>query len=68
MTGAELKVKETVELGALLSELREDLFRLRMQHHTGQLDNVSKLKSTRRDIARINTILKERETASQQTE
>ena len=68
MTGAELKVKETGELGALLSELREDLFRLRMQHHTGQMDNVSKLKTTRRDIARINTILKEREIASQQTE
>lgn len=68
MTGAELKIKETEELGALLSELREDLFRLRMQHHTGQLDNVSKLKTTRRDIARINTILREREMASQQAE
>ena len=68
MTGAELKIKETEELGALLSELREDLFRLRMQHHTGQLDNVSKLKTTRRDIARINTILREREIASQQAE
>ena len=40
-------------------ELREQLFRLRLQKAIGQLDNALKIRATRRDIARIKTVLKE---------
>jgi len=66
MTGAELRQKDTDELRALADELQEELFRLKMQHHTGQLDRVSRLKQTRRQVARVLTILRERELSSQQ--
>ena len=49
----ELKHKET--------ELREQLFRLRVQKSIGQLDNALKLRETRRDIARVMTILKQKQ-------
>ena len=65
MTGAELRLRESDELNALALELRQELFRLKMQHHTGQLDKVSRLKEIRRDVARIETILRERELADQ---
>jgi len=51
----ELKTKE--------KELREQLFRLRLQKSLGQTDNSVKLKQTRRDIARVLTILKEKQVA-----
>jgi large subunit ribosomal protein L29 len=38
----------------------EELFKLRFQHHTGQLTNTSQLRATRRQIARINTLIQER--------
>jgi large subunit ribosomal protein L29 len=41
-------------------ELREQLFRLRLQKAVGQLDNAVKMRATRRDIARLNTILREK--------
>jgi large subunit ribosomal protein L29 len=43
------------------AELQEQLFRLRVQHSLGQLDNSLKLRETRRDIARVKTILKEKQ-------
>jgi large subunit ribosomal protein L29 len=42
-------------------ELREQLFRLRLQKAVGQLDNAVKMRATRRDIARLATILREKE-------
>ncbi len=66
MTGAELRQKDTDELRALGDELQEELFRLKMQHHTGQLDKISRLKDSRREVARILTILRERELSAQQ--
>ncbi len=42
-------------------ELQEQLFRLRFQKSLGQLDNALKLRQTRRDIARVRTILKEKQ-------
>ena len=42
-------------------ELQEQLFRLRVQKSIGQLDNAIKLRQTRRDIARIKTVLKQRQ-------
>ena len=57
------KVREMtdVELENELSNLKAQLFRLRFQSATNQLDNPLQIKSVRKDIARILTVLKERE-------
>lgn len=47
------------ELVGKEKELQEQLFRLRLQKAIGQLDNALKIRATRRDIARIKTVLKE---------
>ena len=53
----------TVEkLEAKLQELKKDLFMLRMQHATNQLDNPLKIAAVKKDIARIKTIIREKET------
>jgi large subunit ribosomal protein L29 len=44
-------------------ELQEQLFRLRLQKSLGQLDNALKLRETRRDIARVKTVLREKQVA-----
>ncbi len=49
------------ELRQRLSALNEELFKLRMQHGSGQLESTAMLKKSRRDIARVNTVLRERE-------
>jgi large subunit ribosomal protein L29 len=49
------------ELLQKLAETREELFNLRFQNATGQLDNYSRLGELRRDVARLNTVLRERE-------
>ena len=51
-------------LVARLTERKQELFNLRFQNVTGQLDNTSRLGLTRRDIARINTELRSREIAA----
>lgn len=66
MKAEELREKTDVELTELETQIREELFRIRMKHFTGQLQKVSDLKALRRDIARIKTILKERELAQAQ--
>ncbi len=48
------------ELGTKEHELQEQLFKLRMQKATGQLQNASRLGEVRRDIARVMTVLKEK--------
>jgi len=60
-----MKVKELRQLseGELLikeKELGEELFNLRFQHATGQLENVMRIPQVKRDIARVKTILKEK--------
>jgi large subunit ribosomal protein L29 len=47
-----------------LAEAKKEHFNLRFQHVTGQLDNTSRLTEVRRQIARINTILRQREIAA----
>ena len=59
----ELRLMAKEELEYRLKELKEELFNLRFQHATGQLDNPMKLKETRRDIARVCTVITEREYA-----
>jgi ribosomal protein L29 len=49
------------ELDRKLAELKEELFNLRFQLATGQLDNPMRIKAVRKDIARIHTIKRERE-------
>ncbi|KUK82185.1 MAG: 50S ribosomal protein L29 [Pelotomaculum thermopropionicum] len=61
-----MKVKELreltdAELNKKLSDSKEELFKLRFQLATGQLDNLMKLKEVRRNIARVKTIIRERE-------
>ena len=61
----ELPVSELTER---LEETREELFNLRFQLATGQLDNYRRVRLLRRDIARVKTVLRERELASQDEE
>lgn len=49
------------ELRQRQSALNEELFKLRMQQGSGQLESTAMLKKSRRDIARVNTVLRERE-------
>ena len=58
---AQLRVSTEEELHAKLAEAKEELFNLRFQTATGQLDNNRRLRTVRHDIARIYTILRERE-------
>ena len=60
-TPSDLRELEDDELETRLSESKEELFNLRFQVATGQLDNHKRLKAVRSDIARIYTILRERE-------
>lgn len=55
-----LRTMDPEELEVKLRELKEELFNLRFQHATGQLDNPMKIKETRRDIARVCTVMTER--------
>ena len=65
-----MKAKEIKDLRGLsvekleekLQELKKDLFMLRMQHATNQLDNPMKIAAAKKDIARIKTIIREKET------
>jgi len=53
------------ELTGKERELREQLFRLRLQQSVGQLSNALKIRETRRDLARIKTVLKEKQGSAQ---
>jgi large subunit ribosomal protein L29 len=58
---SELRELNNEELVVKLREAKEELFRLRFQAATGQLENNSRLKAVRKDIARIYTLMRERE-------
>ncbi len=57
----EIKGMTNDELVAKLDSLKEELFNLRFRHATGQLENPTVLRTVKKDIARIKTILRERE-------
>ena len=59
MKVSEIREFSLEEKQRMLDDLKEELFNLNFQHETGQLENPQKIKQTRRDIARIKTILKE---------
>lgn len=58
---ADLRALDRAELSAALAEERKELFTMRCRHATAQLEATSALKTSRRLIARIETILKEKE-------
>ncbi len=60
MKANEARNMSPAELEAKLTELKKDLFYLRMQHATNQLDNPIKINGVKKDIARIKTILREK--------
>ena len=59
----ELRAMSVADLEAKVNDLKKDLFFLRMQHATNQLDNPVKIAAVKKDIARIKTIIREKETA-----
>ena len=60
MNAKELREKSVEELQSSLEELLAEQFRLNMQKGTGQLGQTHLLKSTRRDVARVKTVLNEK--------
>jgi len=63
----ELRDLTSEELAQKVADLKEELFNLRFQMATGQLDNPMRLRAVRRDIARVRTVMRERELAEQPT-
>ena len=61
MKANEVRKMSTSELEEKLSDLKKDLFFLRMQHATNQLDNPVKISLVRKDIARVQTIIREKQ-------
>ena len=61
MKAKEIRNLSVEELAKKLDELKKDLFMLRMQHATNHLDNPTKISATRRDIARVKTVLREKQ-------
>lgn len=61
MKAKEIRELSAVELERRLDELKTELFNLRFQLATGQLDNPMNIKRVRKDIARVKTIIRERE-------
>ncbi|HVL64346.1 MAG TPA: 50S ribosomal protein L29 [Actinomycetota bacterium] len=61
METSELRDLNVDELRQRLTDTKEELFNLRFQNATGQLDNYKRLRQLKRDVARIRTILRQRE-------
>ena len=61
----ELKGQAVTDLNAQLVEAKKELFNLRFQNATNQLDNTSRIKEVRKNIARIQTIITEKEKVAQ---
>ena len=62
MKANEIRKLSAAELDSKLADLKKDLFMLRMQHATNQLDNPMRIADVKKDIARIKTIIRENET------
>ncbi len=64
MKAQEIRDLSAEELVVKLGDLKKDLFNLRLQHATNQLDNPIKIADVKRDIARVKTIIRERDLSS----
>ena len=60
MKAKDIRNLSVEELTKKLEELKKDLFMLRMQHATNQLDNPMQIAATKKDIARVKTIIREK--------
>lgn len=58
---SDLRGRTADELSSFIKEKKEELFKLRFQHYTGQLENVARLEHVKHEIARANTILTEKQ-------
>ena len=63
MKPAEIRQLTAAELNTKLGELKKDLFNLRLQHAINQLDNPLKIAEVKKDIARVNTIIRQKNLA-----
>ena len=66
MKATEVRTMSVEQLNEKLDSLKKDLFFLRMQHATNQLDNPLKLAETKRDIARVMTVMRELQASDKQ--
>lgn len=64
MKAIDLRALDASELAEKLDEAKEELFNLRFQMATNQLDNTSRMRQVRREVARISTIMREQEIAA----
>ena len=64
MKATDVRVKSDDELKGMLANLHKEAFNLRFQGASGQLENTSRVRQVRRDIARVSTILAERRSAA----
>lgn len=64
MKATELRQKSQAELGTVLDELLKEQFNLRMQQGTGQLSRPSRMNEVRKDIARIKTLMNEKQSGN----
>ena len=64
MKARELKEMSEAELRQKEKEVTEELFNLKFQHATGQLENTQRLPQVRKDLARVKTVLREKEIAA----
>ena len=63
MKANEVRKMSSAELETKLADLKKDLFNLRLQHATKQLDNPIKIAQVKKDIARVKTIIREQQLA-----
>ena len=63
MKASEIRTLSVEELEKKLADLKKDLFNLRLQNATNQLDNPIKIAEVKRDIARVKTIIREQQLA-----
>lgn len=63
MKASDVRAKTSDELKANLEELKKEQFNLRFQRATGQLENTARVRQVRRDIARIQTVLRDKRTS-----
>ncbi|BDG34208.1 50S ribosomal protein L29 [Parageobacillus sp. VR-IP] len=64
MKAKEIRELTTAEIEQKIKALKEELFNLRFQLATGQLENTARIRQVRKDIARMKTIIREREIAA----
>ncbi len=64
MKAADVRVKTEDELAKEIGDLKKEQFNLRFQRASGQLENTARVRQVRHDIARVKTILHEKQTAS----